>query len=1204
MGKNCHKSLSCFYTPINMKHALAVLLVLCSCYHILAQSFTLNPDFGIGGGTLINFHERTYDNFIALGINVTHDGHVLVGGYVNTDAALNTIGPDGKDDPGFGIKGYSFYDFGSWSSNWIQDILTTPDGKTILIGEQAPCASLQDTYWTDRGATVMRLLPDGTPDPTFGTRGKAFCFYPNSEFNVFSGLVQPDGKVVVAGRSSDLLSIDIWTRVLLARFNANGSIDSSFGTKGICLVPQYSGFNWRQYTGKSSIALQPDGKIILGDITSEQIFINGGTAVNASPAVYRITANGTMDSTFGINGMFFNRFGFDSYGINGLLVQTDGRIVVSANLIDVNSGLPWGWLLFRLDSSGNKIDSGFAQHGLFLLTPDSAGTNAGWKTAAAGSIAGTADGSIIVSAVHGTANSGLLDVFRLTPAGNFDTSFANGSTIYTQSMPQNHFLYYSKIVRDTAGNLAVMGYSGTQATPPALDPIGHIVVRLTKDGVPMRTFNGTGYLRYYGGQDTTTTTWFNYGSDDELRAITELSSGRILLAGQVATSGGTVRENAVVALTAKGKIDSSFGINGRVVPLTTMAIPPPVRTLYRLDDDEVLTNRDDQTLYKLDSNGKVDANWGQGGFVALNNGTMQLRAVMEQPDKKILVVSDAQLSRLNPDGSFDNTFANHGTLSLNYYLGVSARAIRLQPDGMIVLALNAIASPSLLYLYRCAASGNPDNSFGIAGNGYAQVEIDVPAAYELPYTNTFEDFQVLPNGKFIVLSMKDRNYGIGYVAAGATFPALYQQITATGVHFRDFMIFRLTSDGKIDSSFGGYPVPSVYKGASYLSLPYLENIPATISIDTSSGDLLLSGIFNRGTGWDAGFVTLKADGSYDTTCLVPGSATVGMDDIVRTSRTNLGDLPLLTLPLADGSYLVAGTQDGQGPDFFVKDVYPPNKPGAIFTNVNVTQDTACLKADLSWQTNLECGVDSFFIEYSQNGVSFTRLNSIRANGQQNYRLSPLTANYGPNYYRVRAVASGVPYGASDIKELFIDNNEVAQLGWNGIQENQIDTLFDITLQWSTTAEDGAASFQLQQSMDTVNFKTIETITSDNISSGASYSSEVNHLQPGKYYFRILASGTDCRSTTGPLLDVSLILKKDSCTDNLLAWPNPVHGELTVQIPGCQTGDLYIFDIQGQVIQIIHNPPPRIMLDFATYSPGLYILRYVGKTTQTIKILKL
>jgi uncharacterized delta-60 repeat protein len=1189
-----------------MKRLLTIFLVLCIGRQAPAQSFSTNPDFGNGGGALINFHERTYDNFIALGINVTRDGHVLVSGYVNTDAALNTIGPNGIDDPRFGIKGYSFYDFGSWSSNWIQDVLTAPDGKTILIGEQAPCVSLEDGYWTDRGATVMRLLTDGTPDPSFGIRGKAFSFFPNFEFNVFSGLVQPDGKIVVAGRCSDLLSIDVWNRVLLTRFNPNGTIDSGFGINGICLVPQYGGFNWRQYTGKSSIALQPDGKIILGDITSEQVFVNGGTAVNASPAVYRITARGTMDSSFGVNGMFFNRFGFDSYGINGVFVQPDGHIVVSANLINISSGLPSGWLLFRLDSSGDKVDSSFAQNGIFLLTPDSAGTNSKWETAAAGSMVGAPNGGIVVSAVHGTANSGWLDVFRLTATGSFDTSFANGYVIYTQSMPLNHFLYNSKISTDTAGNLAVLGYSGTQIFTPASDPIGHIVARLTKDGIPIRTFNNTGFVQYDGGQDTARTTQFNYGSDDELRAITRLSSGRILLAGQASTSGGTVRENAVVALTPKGKVDSSFGINGRTVPVPqlTATIPSPARVLYRLDNDEVLTNKDDQTLYKLTGDGKPDSTWGQGGFVALNNGTMQLRAVLEQPDKKILVLSDAQLTRLNADGTFDNTFAKKGTLALSYFFGVSSRAIRLQQDGMIVLALNVIASPGLLYLYRCTPAGTPDNSFGIAGNGYAQVEVDIPPAYELPYTNVFEDFQILPDGKFIVLSMKDRNYGIGYVAPGATYPALYQKVVATGAHFRDFMTFRLTPDGKIDSSFGGYPVPSVYKGTSHLFLPYLENIPATISIDSSSGNLLLSGIFNRGTGWDAGFVTLNANGMYDSTCMVPGSGTLGIDNIVQTSRTNSGDLPLLTLPLADGTFLVAGTQDGQGPDFFVKDVFPPNTPGSVFTNLTVAQDTACLKADLSWQTSLECGVDSFVVEYSQDGINFSRAAAVKANGQGNYSYAPLAANYGSNYYRIRSSEGGTGYGASNVQDLFIDTSAVARLFWNGLQEHQIDSLFDITVQWSIAAEDGATGFQVQQSMDTVNFKTIETVIPADTGSTASYSFDVNNLSPGRYYFRILTSGTDCRSTTGPLLIVQLLLKKDSCTDRLLAWPNPVHSELTVQIPGCQAGDLYLTNLLGQKLQIIHNPPPRITLNFTPYSSGVYFLRYVGKTAQTIKVLKL
>ena len=213
--------------------------------------------------------------------------------------------------------------------------------------------------------------------------------------------------------------------------------------------------------------------------------------------------------------------------INGILVQPDGRIVVSANLINTNTGVSSGWLLFRLDGAGKKLDSSFAHNGLFTYSLDSAGVGANWKMASAGAIAGTANGGLLVSAVHGTTTNGYLDVFRLTAAGRFDSTFARSSGFYSLQVRSGFFLSFSKMAVDSAGNLAVLGYSGRSPLNSTNTP-GHVVLRLTKDGLPIQTFNRTGYIQYFAGQDTATTNQFKYGSADEPahRTDTRLRNGR------------------------------------------------------------------------------------------------------------------------------------------------------------------------------------------------------------------------------------------------------------------------------------------------------------------------------------------------------------------------------------------------------------------------------------------------------------------------------------------------------------------------------------------------------------------------------------------------------------------------------------------------------------------------------------------------------
>ncbi len=146
----------------------------------------------------------------------------------------------------------------------------------------------------------------GTLDPTFGNGGTVVV-----EKSFFGGesLVQPDGKIL-------LLSLGN----VLDRFNPDGTYDQTFGENGRITL----NFNGKLYTEENVFALQTDGKIVcLGDYNVTNEYINSG--------VFRCNTDGSIDSSFGVNGMDTVHIGNLNYP-TGLVIQSDGKIVVSGDV--------------------------------------------------------------------------------------------------------------------------------------------------------------------------------------------------------------------------------------------------------------------------------------------------------------------------------------------------------------------------------------------------------------------------------------------------------------------------------------------------------------------------------------------------------------------------------------------------------------------------------------------------------------------------------------------------------------------------------------------------------------------------------------------------------------------------------------------------------------------------------------------------------
>lgn len=258
------------------------------------------------------------------------------------------------------------------------------DGKIISGGDIEESGT---NYTHD--FCVGRYNTDGSIDSTFGTNGIASFPMPGTHEEGFAVFVQPDDKILMAGYSESN-----YTNFAVCRFNADGSIDTSFADNGIKVMP-YLGLNARI----SCIGIQGDSsKIILAGRNYEL-----GTYL---PIVVRLNENGSIDSTFATNGVFTSATQLNWFRYpNDLKIQPDNKIVLS---VSAGSSVKFG--VVRLTSDGN-LDNSFGTGGYNMTNIN------GLSTA----IELQPDGKIIQLGL----SAGSTKLIRLNTAGDFDNAFGN-----------------------------------------------------------------------------------------------------------------------------------------------------------------------------------------------------------------------------------------------------------------------------------------------------------------------------------------------------------------------------------------------------------------------------------------------------------------------------------------------------------------------------------------------------------------------------------------------------------------------------------------------------------------------------------------------------------------------------------------------------------------------------------------------------------
>lgn len=434
--------------------------------------------------------------------------------------ACGSVLAAGEPDITFGSSGARLVDFAQANpTDVLHATATMADGRIVGAGIAGVTLSVVAPR---NQIAVVRLLPDGAPDPAFGDGLGRLVVpgsvqHPDGAFSVYAMALQADGRIVVAGTYTgpDAQSNDF----LVARVRADGTgLDPTFGTNGVRVI----GFDLggEKIDVANAVAVQPDGRIV----------VLGGVRTGAATsdfAVVRLMPDGAFDTSFDGDGRRLVTFGLsdpggESYDIaQSLMLQPDGKIVVAGAASSANGT---DTVVARLLSNG-ALDSAFGNYltgrsrYAFVAGKPSMATGVAWSELALDP--NHTSRRIVVASETATAGTEAFGVAVLKEDGTLDP-----------------------------------GFSG--------------------DGRQIVAFNGVGEAGGRPQAVTIDTGWRRVGA-------LMVQYRRIVAGGYVSVAGGARLAIALARLNFDGSLDANFGNGGKSSFTSSHYLLGPPTSCYGMD---------------------------------------------------------------------------------------------------------------------------------------------------------------------------------------------------------------------------------------------------------------------------------------------------------------------------------------------------------------------------------------------------------------------------------------------------------------------------------------------------------------------------------------------------------------------------------------------------------------------------------------------
>jgi len=369
-------------------------------------------------------------------------------------------------------------------------------------------------------ASTGALAADGILDSGFGTGGVVITDLGSTADAGSRAALSPDGgKIWGLGSTAGGAG-----RVpVIVRYNSDGSLDTGYDADGQFVIGVDNFF-------VCDFAIQSDGKVIVVGTTGHNITL-----------LRYLADSGTLDTTFGTNGIAVRSFGIDfQTSCKDILLQPDQKILVTGSEVTGYSNHT-DFFVARFNTDGSS-DETFVGNGFNIIDwSDFPASQFNYGQA----LAVQPDGKIIVAGVmQDYEGDGQFSFARLNTDGRLDTSFGtNGKGTVTVAVPQV-YLFRSFVALQSDGKILA-----ASTTTNALDTNRNLVLtRLNSNGTADTAF----------GVVTT-----DFGNQEVAKGLALQKDGKIVVAGNSSTD--TATHFMVVRYTTGGQLDSTFGASGKVV---------------------------------------------------------------------------------------------------------------------------------------------------------------------------------------------------------------------------------------------------------------------------------------------------------------------------------------------------------------------------------------------------------------------------------------------------------------------------------------------------------------------------------------------------------------------------------------------------------------------------------------------------------------